>query len=93
MSTSGIAPLGAVVVGVLAAATERFEALPQSAEKQKAWSEYLDAIRAWRTQDDEVWRTPHAVPAPEPGTTEHFHEVAVSGRAPARSRALTLERT
>jgi hypothetical protein len=66
-----------VVVGVIAAARARFEALRQSAEKQKAWSEYLDAIRAWRTQNNEVWRNRHAVPAPEPEATalEHFHEV------------------
>lgn len=38
----------------LTAAPFRFEGLPRNAEEQKAWSEYLDAIRAWRTQDDEI---------------------------------------
>ena len=40
----------------LSAATARFEGLHRRADEQKAWSEYLDAIRAWRTQDDEIWQ-------------------------------------
>jgi hypothetical protein len=68
-----------VVDVVSAAATARSEALPRSAQEHKAWSEYLDAIRAWRTQDNEVWRNIDAGGAKaallELQNQDDFHEV------------------
>ena len=33
------------------AATAHPEGVPRSVEEQRAWSEYLEATRTWRTQD------------------------------------------
>lgn len=48
------AVVGEMAPPMLSAAKARFAGLPQSGQPQKTWSEYLDANRAWRTQDDQI---------------------------------------
>jgi len=41
----------------MAVATERFEKLHRSPAEEKAWSDFTEGFRAWKSLDDEIWRS------------------------------------